>query len=595
MQNHFVIRSRKERADVMRKTKIICTLGPSTKDEQVLRDLMLNGMSVARINFSHGTHDEHRETIKKVKEIRRQLNLPVALLLDTKGPEIRIGDFENGRIQLKKGQTFVLTTNEVQGNENTVSITYKNLVNDISVGNTILIDDGLIGMEVLSVTETDIVCRVLNDGGISNHKGVNVPNVELSMPYISEKDYNDITFGIENEFDFIAASFTRTANDIVQIRKILRDHGCNNINIIAKIENMQGVENIDEIIRISDGIMVARGDMGVEIPLEEVPVIQKKIIKKAYNAGKQVITATQMLDSMMKNPRPTRAEATDVANAIYDGTSAIMLSGETAAGLYPIESLKTMDKIARRAEQDIDYTKRFRERQGTQNTDITSAISHATCMTAMDLNAAAIITVTKSGRTARMISKYRPSCPIIGCSPDERVCRQMNLSWGVEPLLIAEENDTDELFDHAVDAAEQACLIAAGEIAVLTAGVPLGISGTTNLIKVHVAGHVLLRGHGLTPKKVCANLCVCGSAEELRRDFTPGDIIVMKETTNELIPQLKEASAIIVEDKDINSHAAVVGLSLDIPVILGAENATQILKSGSVVTVDGETGIVSYS
>ncbi len=580
---------------MMRKTKIICTLGPSTKDEQVLRDLMLNGMSVARINFSHGTHEEHRETIRKVKEIRKQLNLPVALLLDTKGPEIRIGDFENGRIELKKGKTFVLTTEDILGDENRVSITYKNLVNDVNVGNRILIDDGLIEMEVISVTETDIVCRVLNCGIISNHKGVNVPNVELTMPFISEKDYQDILFGIEQDFDFIAASFTRTADDILQIKKILRENGCSRMCIIAKIENMQGVENIDDIIRVTDGIMVARGDMGVEIPLEEVPVIQKVIIKKAYQAGKRVITATQMLDSMMKNPRPTRAEATDVANAIYDGTSAIMLSGETAAGLYPIEALKTMDRIARRAEQDIDYGNRFRERLNVVNTDITNAISHATCMTAMDLNAAAIITVTKSGGTARMISKYRPSCPIIGCSPDEHVCRQMNLSWGVQPLLIAEETDTDELFDHAVDAAEQAGYISAGEIAVLTAGVPLGISGTTNLIKVHVAGHVLLRGKGLTAKKVCASLCVCNSIEELQKNFKSGSIIVTKDTTNEMIPQLKEASAIIVEEGDMNCHAAVVGLSLDIPVVLGAANATKILKSGAVVTVDGESGIISYS
>ena len=597
--NHFVSknknRNRKGQAESMRKTKIVCTLGPSTKDEQVLRDLMLNGMSVARINFSHGTHEEHRETIRKVKEIRKQLNLPVALLLDTKGPEIRLGNFENGRIELKKGQTFVLTSNDVMGNENMVSITYKNLMQDVGPGNRILIDDGLIGMEVLSVTDTDIVCRVLNPGVISNHKGVNVPNVELSMPYISEKDYSDIVFGIENEFDFIAASFTRSADDIMQIKKILHEHGCSNINIIAKIENMQGVENIDEIIRVTDGIMVARGDMGVEIPLEEVPIIQKVIIKKACNAGKRVITATQMLDSMMKNPRPTRAEATDVANAIYDGTSAIMLSGETAAGLYPIEALKTMDRIARRTEMDIDYEKRFRERMNADNPDITNAISHATCMTAMDLNAAAIITVTKSGSTARMISKYRPSCPIIGCSPEEHVCRQMNLSWGVQPLLIAEENDTDELFDHAVDAAEQAGYISAGEIAVLTAGVPLGISGTTNLIKVHVAGHVLLHGKGLNGKKVCSNLCVCETVEELQKNFKPGSIIVVKDTTNEMIPQLKEAGAIIAEEAGMNSHAAVVGLSLDIPVILGAANATKILKSGAVVTVDGETGIVSYS
>lgn len=355
---------------------------------------------------------------------------------------------------------------------------------------------------------------------------------------------------------------------------------------------MQGVENIDEIIRVSDGIMVARGDMGVEIPLEDVPVIQKMIIKKVYNADKQVVTATQMLDSMIKNPRPTRAEATDVANAIYDGTSAIMLSGETAAGKYPVEALHTMIKIAERAEEDIDYTKRFYERGNIQNPDITSAISHATCTTAIDLGAAAIVTVTKSGKTARMISKYRPKCPIIGCSPVEKVCRQLNLSWGVQPLLIAEENNTDDLFEHSVEAAKRNHYIKDGEIVVITAGVPLGVAGTTNLIKVHVVGHILVKGTSVNEKSVCAPLCVAETEEDLQKNYNPGDIIVMKETSNNIMEQLKTASAIVCEKDGKNSHAAIVGLSRDVPVIIGAKNATQILKTGAIVTVKAKDGVV---
>lgn len=577
----------------MRKTKIICTLGPSTQEEEMIRQLILNGMDVARFNFSHGDYEQHKRNMDYVSRIREELNLPIATLLDTKGPEIRIGTFATGKISLEKGQTFTLTNEVVIGDEKHVSISYKELVQDLSIGTIVLIDDGLITMKVVNLTDTDIICTVLNEGVISNHKGVNVPGIEIGMPFVSEKDYSDIVFGIEHGFDYIAASFTRSAEDILQIRKILQEHKCNSINIIAKIENMQGVENIDEIIRVSDGIMIARGDMGVEVPLEEVPVIQKMIIKKVYNAGKQVITATQMLDSMMKNPRPTRAEATDVANAIYDGTSAIMLSGETAAGLYPIESLKTMVKIAKRAEEDIDYNTEFKHRESTQYQDITNAISHATCTTAIDMNAAAIITVTKSGRTARMVSKYRPNCPIIGCSTYDYVCRQLNLSWGVIPLLLREEINTDELFQHAMEAAEKVGHVKKGELAVITAGVPLGISGTTNLIKVQVAGHVLLKGIGMIQKTVCARLCVCNTIDEVKQNFRSEDILVISETCNEIMPQLKEAKAIIVEEEGSNSHAAIVGLSLDIPVILGAKNATQILKTGAVVTVDGETGIVS--
>ena len=576
----------------MRKTKIICTIGPASESEEKLRELMLAGMNVARFNFSHGSHKEQLVKYNRVLKVRKELGLPVATLLDTKGPEIRLRDFEGGKVELVSGQQFVLTTEEIMGTAERATISYKNLKNDINVGTTILIDDGLIEMTVEQVSENKIVCRVVNGGPVSNRKGVNVPRVNLSMPYISEQDRADIIFGIENDFDFIAASFVRTADDVLEIRKILDEHGCDNINIISKIENMQGVENIDEIIRVSDGIMVARGDMGVEIPLEDVPVIQKMIIKKVYNADKQVVTATQMLDSMIKNPRPTRAEATDVANAIYDGTSAIMLSGETAAGKYPVEALHTMIKIAERAEEDIDYTKRFYERGNIQNPDITSAISHATCTTAIDLGAAAIVTVTKSGKTARMISKYRPKCPIIGCSPVEKVCRQLNLSWGVQPLLIAEENNTDDLFEHSVEAAKRNHYIKDGEIVVITAGVPLGVAGTTNLIKVHVVGHILVKGTSVNEKSVCAPLCVAETEEDLQKNYNPGDIIVMKETSNNIMEQLKTASAIVCEKDGKNSHAAIVGLSRDVPVIIGAKNATQILKTGAIVTVKAKDGVV---
>lgn len=577
----------------MRKTKIICTLGPATEDDKVLKELMLEGMNVARFNFSHGEHAQHEKNLNRVKALREELGLPIAALLDTKGPEIRVRDFKDGKVTLNSGQKFTLTTRDIVGDENAVSITYENLVNDVQVGTRILIDDGLISMRVESMTDTDIVCVVENGGPVSNHKGVNVPNVALSMPYVSDKDREDIIFGIEQGFDFIAASFVRTADDILQIRDILSQYNCNFINIIAKIENMQGVENIDEIIRVSDGVMIARGDMGVEIPFEDVPSIQKKIIHKVYNAEKIVITATQMLDSMMKNPRPTRAEATDVANAIYDGTSAIMLSGETAAGLYPVEALKTMVRITERTEADIDLVARFNSRENLVNPDITNAIAHATCTTAMDLNAAAIVTVTKTGKTARMISKYRPSCPIIGCTPYENVWRQLNLSWGVRPLMLEIKDNTDELFEHAIERAENERYVKQGEITVITAGVPLGVAGTTNLIKVHVVGRILVKGRGVNNRKVTASLCVGKDETDIIDNFKEGDIVVLPETSNDIIDELRQASGIIVENEGHNSHAGIVGLSLDIPVILGAENATDILKSGAVVTLDAEKGIVS--
>ena len=472
----------------MRRTKIVCTLGPSTDQGDVLETMVREGMDVARFNFSHGTHPEQKARLDQLKEIRARLGKPVAALLDTKGPEIRIRTFAEGRVELEEGQKFTLTPEDVEGTKERVSVTYEDLYKDVRVGGTVLIDDGLIGLEVERIEGKDVHCVVKNGGTVSNRKGINLPGVEVSMPFISEKDREDILFGIREGFDFIAASFTRSASDVEEIRALLRENGGDKINIIAKIENQQGVNNIDSIIEAADGIMIARGDMGVEIPLEEVPVIQKKVIAKVYQAGKQVITATQMLDSMMKNPRPTRAETTDVANAIYQGTSAIMLSGETAAGKYPIEALRTMVKIAVRTESDIPYNQQFSIGEKEAKPDMTTALSHATCMTAIDLDAKAIITVSKSGHTAKMISKYRPGCQIVGCSPDEQACRQLNLSWGVYPVLIKEEYSMEILFLHATEAAERMGYVEQGDVVVLTAGVPLGKPGNTNLLKTTLVG-----------------------------------------------------------------------------------------------------------
>ena len=467
----------------MRKTKIICTIGPSSQSEEKLRELIKAGMNVARFNFSHGTHEEQKGKFATLLKVSSELNMPVASLLDTKGPEIRLKDFEGDKVMLEAGQTFTLTTEEVMGTAERATITYKGLKNDVSKGQTILIDDGKIEMVIENISDTEIICRVVNGGPVSNHKGINVPGAILSMPYISDVDRADIIFCAKMGFDFLAASFARTKEDILQVRALLNEHK-STAKIIAKIENMQGIQNLDEILEVSDGIMVARGDMGVEIPLEDVPVLQKEMIKKAVAKGKHVITATQMLESMINNPRPTRAETTDVANAIFDGTTAIMLSGESAAGKYPVEAVMTMSRIAERTEKAIDYRNRLKKMVAMDKPDITTAISHATCTTAMDLNASAIITVSMSGRTATMISKYKPYCTIIGCSVNPRVCRQLSLSWGVEPLLIEKEETADELFESAAKAAAKAGLVKKGDVVVITAGVPLGVSGNTNMIRV---------------------------------------------------------------------------------------------------------------
>ena len=470
----------------MRKTKIICTLGPATDKDGVLEQLVLAGMNTARMNFSHSTYEEHGRRLEHIKELRKKYNKPISVLLDTKGPEIRTKDFVDGKVKLEAGQEFILSCNDIEGTEKGVSITYDELYKEVKPGTVILIDDGLVEMEVTAVKGKDIYCLVKNEGVMANHKGINVPDVHINMPYISNKDREDILFGIANDVDFIAASFVRSASDVKEIRKLLDENGGQAINIIAKIENREGVDNIDEIIEASNGIMIARGDMGVELPVEEVPIVQKMIIRKVYEAGKLVITATQMLDSMIHNPRPTRAEATDVANAIYDGTSAIMLSGETAAGQFPVEAVKTMVRIAQRTEKDINYKNRFFSIEKRKSTSTTDAICHATCTTSYDLGASAIVTVTKSGTSARMISRYRPDCMIIAGSTEEKVCRQLNLSWGVYPVLLKEKQDVFGLFEHAVEMGKRQGLLEIGQLVVITSGVPMGVPGTTNMLKVHV-------------------------------------------------------------------------------------------------------------
>lgn len=579
----------------MRKTKIVCTLGPAVDDEEILKKLLLKGMNVARLNFSHGSHDEHRQRVDRLKKVRSMLGLPVPLLLDTKGPEIRIGKFENNmQVDLKDGEPFILVNEDILGDTTKVSVSYKQLYKDIKKGNRVLINDGLVELEVMEIKAKDVYCRVVNGGIISNNKGVNVPGVEINLPSLTEKDIADIKFAVENEFDFIAASFVRKASDVVEIKKNLEKFGGSDIKVIAKIENRQGIQNSDEIIKVADGIMVARGDLGVEIPVEEVPIVQKMLIEKCYKNGKPVITATQMLDSMMRNPRPTRAEASDVANAIYDGTSAIMLSGETAAGKYPIESIEMMAKAAEKAENSLNYWKRFTSVNYDMMQSVTNAISHATCTTAMDLKAAAIITVTQTGHTARMISRFKPACPIVATTVSERVQRQLALSWGVIPYIVEEASSTDEMFDSGVEKALESGLVRNGDLVAITAGVPIGVSGTTNILKVHIVGKVLVQGVGVGAGSVTGELCVGRTFEEIKDNFREGCVLVLPYTSNEMLPLLKMASAIVVEEDGIGSHAAVVGLTLEVPVIVGAENATQILKSGSVVTIDAKRGLVYY-
>ena len=576
----------------MRMTKVICTLGPAVDDEKILEQLVIEGMDVARLNFSHGTHEDHTVRVNRLKEVRKKLGINIPLLLDTKGPEIRLGKFENNEVILEEGNEFVLVNEDISGNAEKASISHKELYNDVKIGTVILINDGLVALSVTKVQGKDICCKVLNGGAISNNKGVNIPETDTHLPAITKQDIEDIKFGIEQGFDFIACSFVRKASNVNEVRDILKKFGGQELKIIAKIENREGVSNFDEILNVSDGIMVARGDLGVEIPVEEVPIVQKMIIEKCYKAGKPVITATQMLDSMIKNPRPTRAESNDVANAVYDGTSAIMLSGESAAGKYPIESVKTMVKIAKKAEEAIDYGKKLSTMQFDLMGSITNAISYATCTTALQLKAAAIISITRSGETARMISRFRPTCPIVATTDNPRAQRQLFLSWGVIPVLVDEASNIDEMFETGVKKAMELKVAKQGDIVVITAGGPVGVKGTTNLLKVQTVGNILVKGTGIGKGLGSGELCVAHNLEEVSKNFKNGNILVVPYTNNDMLQYLKNAAAIVVEEAGLNNHAATVGLSLDIPVIVGAENALNLLRSGCTATVDSNNGFV---
>ena len=580
----------------MRKTKIICTLGPSTDKDGVLRELIANGMNVARFNFSHGSHEEHKGRLDLLKSLREELGKPVAALLDTKGPEIRLKDFKNGTEMLEAGQTFTLTTRDVEGTKEICSITYKDLPQDVAPGGTIMLDDGLIKLQIQTVNDTDIVCTVLNNGKIKNKKGVNVPGVHLSMPYMSQRDKDDIIFGIEQGFDFIAASFVRTAQDVYEIRNLLNEYD-SNIRIIAKIENREGVNNIDSILAAADAVMVARGDLGVEIDFTELPGIQKNIIERSFSFGKPIVTATQMLDSMMVNPRPTRAEISDVANAIYDGTSATMLSGETAAGAYPVEALKTMSAIAERTETENHARVEYLTEATNGKISVSDATAHAACLTAKDVNAAAIVTVSESGTTARLLSKYRPQQPIIACVMKEQVQRQLSLSWGITSLMMPLAHSTDELIEMSTALAKENGFLHNGELAVVTAGVPVGISGTTNMIKIHMVGNCLATGVGVGPENAevsnaTGKACVCRTLDEVRAKFKPGMVLVVPSTSNEMLNYVRDAAALVVEEPGLNSHAAIAGKALLKPTVVGAVGATSHIRDGLMIAVDCAHGSV---
>jgi pyruvate kinase len=558
----------------------------------MFRALVEQGLDVARLNFSHGSQEEHLARIQMIKKARAELERPVAILLDTKGPEIRTGKFAQD-VELVEGQTFTLTTLDYLGDAEKCQVSYTGLPADVSPGTAILIDDGLVGLQVVSKTETEIVCRVMNNGTVKSNKGVNVPGVSIQLPAITEKDISDIIFGIDNGIDFIAASFIRKPADVMEIRKVLEENNGHNIHIISKIENQEGVDNMREILEVSDGIMVARGDLGVEIPTERIPLVQKQLIKLCNQAGKPVITATQMLDSMIRNPRPTRAETTDVANAIFDGTDAIMLSGETAAGKYPLESVKTMVLIAKAAEESLDYEALLKATYKSEIDDnVTFAVSHATCMTAMDLEASAIIAATASGFTARKLSKFRPKAPVIAVTTSEQVRRKLSLVWGVESISTGKADNTDEIMNKALRSAQDAKLIRLGDLVILTAGVPVGVAGATNLMKVHLVGEVLIKGTGVGKGIAAGAFCIANTPEEAEVLFKDGDILVCGTTDKDMMTYIEKCSAMVVEEGGYTSHAAIVALSLGIPTVVGADGAMKLLKDAHTVTVDATKGIV---
>ncbi len=579
----------------MRKTKIVCTIGPASESLEKLCSLMEAGMNVCRLNFSHGSHEEHAARIKTIREACEKTGKQVAILLDTKGPEIRTNDMENGAVELTTGSNIIISTTEVLGTKEKFSITYSDLIHDVTVGSRILLDDGLVGLEVTKIDKEngEIHTVVLNDGTLKNKKGVNVPGVSVNLPGITEKDRQDILFGIEQNVDFVAASFVRRASDVLEIRELLDSNNGKHINIIPKIENQEGVDNIDEILEVSEGLMVARGDLGVEIPAEEVPLVQKQLIKKCNALGKPVITATQMLDSMQRNPRPTRAEASDVANAIFDGTDAIMLSGETAAGLYPVEAVQTMHNIASRTESALNHKELLSKRSKDSDHNITDAIGQSVAHTTLNLGANAIITPTESGHTARMISKYRPKAPIVAITSHDTVARRLALVWGVKPMVGPKTNSTDEMLENAVQQSVNSGVVSYGDLVVITAGVPVAEVGTTNMMKIHVLGNTILKGQGIGRKKATGKVVIAKDAAEANAKVEEGSILVTIGSDKEMMPAIEKCAALVTVEGGLTSHAAVVGVNLGIPVIVGADEAMELLKDGQEVSIDAQRGIIN--
>lgn len=578
----------------MRKTKIVCTIGPASESPEVLEQLMEAGMDVARLNFSHGSHEEHRARIKAIREASKRTGKVVGILLDTKGPEIRTHSMKNGQVELITGKEIDISMQEVEGDEHVFSVTYSKLIEDVDKGSVILLDDGLIQLEVTGKDEEKglIHTIVVNSGVLKNKKGVNVPGVSVQLPGITEKDKEDILFGIEEEVDFIAASFVRRASDVMEIRELLEKNNCRQIHIIPKIENREGVDNLDEILNVSDGLMVARGDLGVEIPAEEVPLVQKQMIEKCNQVGKPVITATQMLDSMQRNPRPTRAEASDVANAILDGSDAIMLSGETAAGLYPVESVRTMDRIALATEGAVDYRSVVSTRRREKHGNMTEAIGQAAAYTAINLKVKAVLAPTESGHTAKMIAKYRPGCPIIAITSSEVCSRKLSLVWGIYPILGERVSSIDEILQESVEESVKHQYVTHGDVVIITAGVPVGEAGTTNLMKIHVIGDMLARGQGIGKTVSYGRAVIVPNPQNIDPSAAEGNIIVTKASDRDMMPAIERCAGLITEEGGLTSHAAVVGLSLGIPVIVGVENATKVISNGAEITMDAESGVI---
>ncbi len=571
----------------MKNTKIVATIGPASDDPVILEKLVHAGANVFRLNFSHGNHQEHGLRIQRIQALRKRMQIPLGIILDTKGPEIRLGNFSKGSICLAEGQAFVLTTRDEDGDENHVSISYKELIYDVKPGARILIDDGLISLVVVRVENEDIHCTVLNGGELSNHKGVNVPGIDVKLPFISDKDVEDILFGIKMGVDFIAASFVRKSEDILAIRRLLHENGGDGIQIISKIESRQAVLNIDEIVRVSDAVMVARGDMGVEMPMEEVPVIQKELIRICKELGRPVIVATQMMDSMIRNPRPTRAEVNDVANAVYDQCDCVMLSGESASGAYPVEAVQTMATICKAIEATVPINAHTKPGDSVADT-----VAFACCQCAENLQAKAILTVTSSGHTARMVAKYRPQATIIATTPYEKVFHRLSLVWGVYPIISEEAASTDDIIEGAIATALASKRVKDGDVIILTAGLPAGIPGSTNLMKVHTIGNVLARGIAMGHGTVRGRVCLAKTITDCQQNFHQGDILVVKQTDHDYLPFMRLAGALLCEDGRINCHTAIVGVALGLPLILGLDGITDILKNGAIVTVDSERGFV---